>query len=142
MRVAILGGPRVGKTTFATKLAKKHGLLLHSTGKRSPDSLVHTDSCIGVGWDNVPAHLISKLSAQESFILEGTQAARVLRRWFKDDPDGPRLDCVYIFSIPRVARTGGQTAMARGVRTIIDGLLPTLHRAKVKIVMNPEDVSQ
>jgi len=113
-------------------------MLLHSTGKKSTDSLVHTDSYVREGWDSIPEKMIAVLEQQDGFVLEGCQAARVLRRWYTDDPDGPRLDKVVIFSVPRVKRTAVQDSYARGIRTVIDGLLPLLHRAKVKVEMNPD----
>lgn len=139
MRIAILGGPRTGKTTYATRLARKLKLPLTSTGKLSPDHVVRTDSFIGVGWDNVPQEVIKRLSAQEHFILEGCQAARVLRRWYAEDPDGPKLDRVIVFSKPHVPRTGGQNALAKGVSTILLGLIPTIKKAGVHVRFNPTE---
>lgn len=139
MRVAILGGPRTGKTTYATRLAKSAGVKLTSTGKRSADAVVHTDSFIADGWDAIPANVIAKLEGETDFVLEGCQAARVLRRWFSQDPEAPKLERVVIFTKPHVKRSGGQEAMAKGIRTVIDGLLPALHKAKVQVVMNPQE---
>lgn len=138
VRVAILGGPRTGKTTFATKLAKKHGLLLHSTGKRSEDPLVHTDSFIKRGWDELPDHVIEQLQQQTDFVLEGCAAARVIRRWYKQDLTAPRLDRVYIITGAKVRRSAAQEAMARGIHTILTGLRPILDRAGVPVTVNPE----
>jgi len=139
VRVAILGGPRTGKTTYATRLAKSAGVKLTSTGKRSADPVVHTDSFIADGWDRIPDNVIAKLEGESDFVLEGCQAARVLRRWFARDPEGPKLERVVIFTKPHVRRSGGQEAMAKGIRTVIDGLLPELHKAKVRVVMNPQE---
>lgn len=139
MRVAILGGPRTGKTTYATRLAKSAGMRLTSTGKRSADPVVHTDSFIADGWDAIPDNVIAKLETESDFVLEGCQAARVLRRWFKQDPEGPKLERVIILTKPHVKRSGGQEAMAKGIRTVIDGLLPALHKARVQVVMNPQE---
>lgn len=139
MRVAILGSPRCGKTTYATKLAKSAGLKLTSTGKRSADPVVHTDSFIADGWDKIPDNVIAKLEKETDFILEGCQAARVLRRWFAQDPEAPKLERVVILTKPHVKRSPGQEAMAKGIRTVIDGLLPALHKARVRVVMNPQE---
>jgi cytidylate kinase len=139
MRVAILGAPRCGKTTYATKLAKRNRLKVTSTGKLGPESPVHTDSFIRHGWDELPDHVIRELEDKDNFILEGCQAARVLRRWYAQDPAAPQLETVIIFTKPHVRRTPAQEAMAKGIRTVIDGLLPELHKAKVRVVMNPQE---
>ena len=138
-RIAILGGPRTGKTTFATKLAKKLGLLVHSTGKRSEDPVVHTDSFIKLGWDEIPDHVIAKLELEPDFILEGCQAARVLRRWFKQDPTAPKLDRVYVFTQAKMRRSAAHDAMAKGISSIITGLLPQLREAGVIVTTDPEN---
>lgn len=139
MRVAIIGGPRCGKSTYATALAKKSGALLLSTGKPADESVVRTDSYLSLGWDAIPDNIIAMLRGQDDFILEGCQAARVLRRWYRDDAKGPRLDKVIIFSKPHVSRSGGQEAMAKGITRIIDGLLPVLKRNKVRVELNPTE---
>lgn len=134
MRVAVCGGPRTGKTTYATNLAKELGVYLASTGKRTLDPLLSTDNFMNVGWDNVPNLVIEALQDKEDFVLEGTQATRVLRRWYHRDPDGPRLDRVIYFDRPWVTRNGGQEAMAKGVATIFREIRPLLEDLGVPII--------
>jgi hypothetical protein len=134
MRVAVIGGPRTGKTTYATQLAKELGVYLASTGKRTLDPLLSTDNFMTVGWDNVPARVIAALEDKEDFVLEGTQAARVLRRWYGLDLDGPRLDRVVYFDRPWVQRNGGQEAMAKGVATVFRDVEPYLRELGVPLI--------
>jgi hypothetical protein len=135
MRIAVIGGPRTGKTTYATTLARELGVYLASTGKRTPDPLVSTDNFMNLAsWDDLPDLVIERLETEEAFVLEGTQAARVLRRWYRRDPDGPRLDRVVYFDRAWVPRNKGQEAMAKGVETIFKGLKPLLQDFEVPIV--------
>ncbi len=142
MRVVILGPPRTGKSTYATALAKKLGIPIVSTGKPAEGCLLRTDMLISLGWEKIPNAVIRILEHQDSFILEGCQAARVLRRWYRDDAKAPRLDRVIILTKPFVQRSSGQEAMSKGIETILAGLLPTLKRNHVRVVTNPTDEDQ
>lgn len=145
-RIVVIGGPRTGKTTYATKLAKELGVHLASTGKRTEAEcgLVSTDNWMKkASWNDLPDHVIRDLQARESFVLEGTQAARVLRRWLRDTPDQPKLDKVLVFNRPWVKRNGGQEAMAKGVKTVLRELLPLLQRAGVTVEhMTPPEMTE
>lgn len=135
-RIVVVGGPRTGKTTYATELAKKLGVHLASTGKRTEQEggLVSTDNYMKRGtWKEVPDLIINDLRNRDSFVLEGTQAARVLRRWYKQNPDEPKLDKVLVFGRPWVQRTPGQIGMAKGVQTVLTDLAPLLARAGVEM---------
>lgn len=136
MRVVVIGGPRTGKTTYATKLAKQLGAHLASTGKRTqqPEGLVSTDNWMHKSnWAELPDHVITDLKKRDSFVLEGTQAARVLRRWLTRDPETVKVDKVLVFGRPWVARTPGQESMAKAVRTIFRDLQPLLQKAGIEI---------
>ena len=130
-RIAICGGPRTGKSTFASKLATELGIELFSTGKKA---LVATDNFMTVGWENVPRLVMERLLELDDWILEGTQATRVLRHWYRTDPDSLKLDLVYLFERPWVIRNGGQNAMAKGVQTIWRDVRPELINRNVPIV--------
>lgn len=135
MRIAICGGPRTGKSTFASKLARELGIELFSTGKKA---LVATDNFIAVGWDNVPTCVMERLVELDDWVLEGTQATRVLRHWYRTAPETLQLDRVYFFDRPWVVRNGGQNAMAKGVATIWREVRRELHRREVPIVYGVE----
>lgn len=134
-RIAICGGPRTGKSTFASKLARELGIDLFSTGKKA---LVATDNFMGVGWENVPRLVMERLSELDDWILEGTQATRVLRYWYKAAPETLRLDRVHFFDRPWVIRNGGQNAMAKGVQTIWREVRPELLKRGVPILYGVE----
>lgn len=131
MRIAVCGGPRTGKSTFASKLASELGIELFSTGKRA---VVATDNFMGVGWENVPRLVMERLGELDDWILEGTQATRVLRHWYRTAPETLRLDRVYFFDRPWVVRNGGQNAMAKGVMTIWREVRRELHKREIPIV--------
>ena len=99
-RIAIVGRPKVGKTTLGLELSRKLGL-----------KLVGTDDYIGASsFDDMP-HLINKsLEDERTFILEGVQAARCLKY-------GLRVDVVlYLDSkdVPLEARHKGLASMVEG----------------------------
>lgn len=131
MKIAIVGGPRTGKSTWASKLARSLGIELHSTGKRA---LLATDNFIGVPWDEVPNAVLDVLRDKDDWILEGCQTARVLRRWFKQDPANVyQLTEVYFFDRPFVQRNRGQNAMGKGIQKVWSEVRPLLIAAGVPI---------
>lgn len=145
MRIVVVGGPRTGKTTYATKLAKQLGVHLASTGKRTEaeSGLVSTDNYMKkANWAETPNLIIKDLRGKKSFVLEGTQAARVLRRWYKQDPDEPKIDKVLVFGKAWVNRNPGQVSMAKGVQTVLADLAPILARAGVEMEqMTPAEMT-
>lgn len=145
MRIVVIGGPRTGKTTYATKLAKQYGVHLGSTGKRTEqeDGLVSTDNYMKrANWKTLPDVVIKDLKDRDSFVLEGTQAARVLRRWLKESPKEAKIDKVLVFNRPWVTRNTGQEAMAKGVRTILRDMEPLLREAGIEVEhMTPPEMT-
>ncbi len=143
-RIVVIGGPRTGKTTYATKLAKQLGCHLGSTGKRTEqeEGLVSTDNYMKrADWKTLPDVILKDLKPRESWVLEGTQAARVLRRALREDPSF-RVDKVLVFGRPWVARNPGQEAMAKGVRTILADMMPLLEKAGIEVEhMTPPQLS-
>lgn len=78
-KIAIAGRPGVGKTTLAKKLAEQMGLRLY-----------HTDDLIGVvPFKDANDAMIKQLSDKESFIVEGVQVARMLRKGHRDQTFKP-----------------------------------------------------
>lgn len=120
MRIAIVGAPRTGKTTAATELAKRTGLPLISTGKRSEALDIYTRFFIDLPWDQVPHVVRDELKKHDGWILEGTQSARVLRKWLDEEPDTLKLDRVHcFFNAPWVVPKPGAKAMGKGIRETI-----------------------
>lgn len=69
-KIAIVGRPKVGKTTLANKLAKELDI-----------ALFHTDDSIGkVSFTDAHNHWIEQLRDKESYIVEGVQVSRMLRK--------------------------------------------------------------
>lgn len=97
-RVAIVGGPRVGKTTLALKVRDRPVI--------ASDDIKHLE------WSEQPARMIHLVGARPSFVVEGVQVARALRR-------GLEVDAVVVLTVPRVKRRPGQKAMAKAVLTIL-----------------------
>lgn len=142
----MIGGPRTGKTTYATKLARELGVHLASTGKRTeaPNGLVSTDNYLDRGtYADLPDRVIADLRQRESFVLEGTQAARVVRRWLRESPDEVKLDKALVFHRPWVRRNPRQEATAKGVKTMLRDLLPMLEKAGVQVEhMTPPEMTE
>ncbi len=119
MRIVVIGGPRTGKTTYATKLARQVGAHLASTGKRTENEagLVSTDNYMRrANWKTLPDVVIKDLRGRENWVLEGTQAARVLRRWLRESPDEVKVDKVLVFNRAWVPRNPGQHGAAARAR--------------------------
>lgn len=109
-RIAICGGPRVGKTTLAQAF--------------SNHELVSTDEFIGLPWEQVPFALIAKCSTLERFVIEGVQVARALRK-------GLVVDAVIYLTAPRAPRTPRQVGMAKGIDKVFTDWLAQGHMVPV-----------
>jgi adenylate kinase family enzyme len=96
-RIAIVGGPRTGKTTLAATVTDR--------------PIIHTDDYIGVGWDAAPEVLNATARMHERFVIEGVQVARCLRK-------GLEVDHVIVLLSAKRLRTPRQVAMAKGVYTV------------------------
>lgn len=154
-RIVVIGAPRTGKTTYATKLAKELGVHLASTGKHTenPDGLVSVKNYGKVSTDDyvnrydykeLPSRVIDDLRKMDNFVLEGTQAARVLRRWIREAPDEPRVDKTLVFlGKPWVRRSPRQEATAKGVKTTWKDLEPMLKAAGIPYEhMQPPEMTE
>ena len=99
-RIGIAGGPLTGKTTFANEIADR--------------PVLHTDDAIPtVSWADQPKHWIDKTEDLGSFLLEGVQVARCLRK-------GLAIDAVVRMEEAKAPLTPGQATMAKGERTIFE----------------------
>lgn len=96
-RVAIVGGPRTGKTTLARKARDT--------------TVIHTDDYIRLPWEDVPHFVLLECEKAERFVVEGVQVARCLRK-------GLKVDVVIWLEAERAPRTPKQEAMAKGVRSV------------------------
>jgi predicted GTPase len=99
-RVAIVGGPRTGKSTLANAVRDR--------------PVIPTDSYMDLPWEDVPAKVIEAAGAAGGrFVVEGVQAARALRK-------GLEVDAVIVMTQPKTALTSGQAAMGKGVMTVFE----------------------
>ena len=104
-RIAIVGGPRAGKTTLA-RLADRH--------------VIHTDDYRTRSWEAVPHAVIAdirdleadSLSRGNRWIIEGVQVARALRK-------GLEVDVVLVLNEPLEDLTTRQEGMRKGVMTVL-----------------------
>lgn len=96
-RIAIVGGPRTGKSRLASLVADR--------------PVICTDRFSYLGWGDVPAAVIAQCTALPSFVLEGIQVARALR-------SGLVVDAVLYLDEPKAEQSKGQITMGKGVSTV------------------------
>lgn len=100
-RIALAGGPQVGKTTLAKTVTDR--------------PVFHSDDFKRYDWAAVPHKMIELMSAEDRFLVEGVMVARALRK-------GLEVDLVVVLHEPMVPRLKGQVAMEKGILTILDSL--------------------
>lgn len=112
-RLVIAGVPKSGKTTLANSFVR-------------PVSR-HSDDLIGARpWSWVSTEVATWFDAPGPWIIEGVAAVRALRKWLVAHPTGKPCDRVIWLDFPWFALTHGQATMAKGCRTIWDGVRPAL----------------
>jgi adenylate kinase family enzyme len=121
-RIAITGGPRTGKTTLATSMAAETGL-----------AIVATDDYLDMGWSEASEHVAGLLAADEPRIVEGVAVPRALRKALASRPDVAPIDRLIVLTAPHAEQTRGQEIMAKGLHTVLDGILPELRRLGVEV---------
>lgn len=126
MRIAIVGGPRTGKTQAARAVALATGL-----------PLVSTDDFIQLGWSQASQHVADLLADGAPRVIEGVAVARVLRKALRDRPGERPVDRLVILTVPKVEQTDGQRAMASGIDTVLEEVLPDLQALGVVVVQEP-----
>ncbi len=115
-RIAICGGPRVGKTTLAyDNVFARHA-------KISTDDLINK-----VDWDSVPEEIARLTVGVERFVVEGVQAGRCLRR-------GLAVDLVIWLERPHVELSEGQRRMWKACRNIFSDWLGMPESNGVKVL--------
>lgn len=98
-KVAIVGGPRCGKTTIARMV--KDRTAYHA------DSLIDT-----LGWSDISAQLVKEINEHAGpMVVEGTSVVRALRK-------GAKVDAVILMTQPKTEQTKGQASMGKAVMTI------------------------
>jgi len=123
MRVAVVGGPRAGKTTLALGIAWKLGGL----------AVRHADDLISLGWSDASALLAQEMLASDGGIFEGVAVVRGLRKALAISARAP-VDALVILPDAHEPLTPEQRAMWSAQGTILAGILPELERRGVRIV--------
>lgn len=121
LRVIIVGGPKTGKTTLANEIG---------------GTVFHTDDLIGThSWEDVPNAIIDWMGRPGSWVIEGVQTARALRRWLKLQPligileRNPPVDQIIVKTHPFVELAPRQEGLLKGVMTVWREVEPLLGSA-------------
>ena len=130
-RILVAGGPRVGKTTLADKLA----------AHRQGTTVRRTDSAAPLGWSEASAHAAIWLDAPGPWIVEGVAVPRAVRKWLASHPEGAPADLVFWSDVAHVERSAGQETMAKGCATVWREILPELLRRGVRVEPFPSEGS-
>lgn len=126
-RIIILGGPRTGKTTLASRVALDCGIKV----------VYHTDALIpGRNWADQGEAALNLLcrahTDHEQFVYEGVLAVRALSRWLKTQPGKP-CDRVIVLTVPKVPQSPEQQRFMKGIMTQFQPLVPALRALGVEI---------
>lgn len=122
MKIAILGAPKTGKTTLASKMAGD-----------SNSSCRSTDEVMNLGWSEASAE-VSTWFDQDCPIIEGVGVARALRKWLERNPTGKPVDkLIVLTNEPFTAHTPGQASMGKGIQTVLAEIEPALKARGVVI---------
>jgi hypothetical protein len=125
-RVAIVGGPRCGKTTLADWISP-------GAPVRHTDDLKDTHE-----WSAASEEVSRWLGGKEPVVIEGVRVAHALRKFLAAHPgDEKPCDVVYWAKKPHVPLTPGQAAMGKAVRTVFGEIVPELLRRGVEIKEAP-----
>lgn len=102
-KLAIVGGPNAGKTTFAVSL-------------EFPEfyrPVFCTDIFMHLPWKDQPAAIIKYLADLDAFVIEGVQTARALRK-------GLEVDMVVFIRGTRIPLNSRQEIMRKTVVKVFD----------------------
>ncbi len=123
-RIAIVGVPGSGKTTYATKLSVQYAL-----------PVMHTDDLRGDSWSLQGTHTAQLLNQPGGWIIEGVTVARGLRKWLKANPAPNKpVETAVIMRTPYSQQSKGRARLGKGVLTVLEEILPDLRRRGVKLI--------
>lgn len=128
-RLLITGGPGVGKSTLAVRLADRGGLL------EAGIVVDHADDLAGVlGWSEASLEVSRWFDRQGPWVIEGVAIPRALRKWLIAHP-GNAAPCERIYYMTEHFRppTKGQVSMTKGVMTVWREIVPELERRGVEV---------
>jgi adenylate kinase family enzyme len=125
MRILVIGGPKVGKTTLADKLGAHHGVPVR-----------HTDDLIGShDWSAASDEVCRWMGEPGDWIIEGVAVVRAVRKFF-DRHHRSEAPCeqVYFSQTPRVPLIlPGHVSMTKGVLTVWSQVNRELVQRGVKV---------
>lgn len=131
-RIAIVGGPRVGKTTLALRAAEAIGL-----------PVTHADDLIELGWSEASTALAAQIAAaaEGGGVFEGVSVVRALRKLLAQTPwgDAP-IDVLLVLRDVHEALNPGQLRMQGGHETVLREVLPGLLGRGVQVVYAPAEL--
>jgi len=120
IRIVIVGGPRSGKSTLASKLGVPH----FCTDPKSLVKDVQPNTTYlpeGLDWGKDSEFVCSNwFTKNESWVIEGVGAVRALRKWVHKNMGQPPCDKIVVLreKYPGVTRNDGQEAMNKAVMTV------------------------
>jgi adenylate kinase family enzyme len=125
VRVLVIGGPKVGKTTLADKLGAHRGWPVR-----------HTDDLIGkLDWSAASEEVSRWMDEPGPYVIEGVSVVRAVRKWL-DRHHRSEVPCdqVYFSRTPRIQLVlPGHLSMTKGVLTVWAQVQGELERRGVKI---------
>lgn len=123
MKIIIAGGPRTSKSTFAKELNKKLNI-----------PIVSTDDYIACGWSEAPHEIIDAIKDLPSYILEGVNAGRTIRKMVEKNIELD-FDRVYYLEEPVIEYDKkGQMSLAKGCKTVWLDVIPSLDSAGIEVI--------
>lgn len=135
-RLVIAGGPRVGKSILAEKLAREGVRYHHGEElKDRPEWAGLTKSEKWAAGSLLASHWLDEPGP---WLCENVAMPRALRKWLARNPEGKPTDAALWLAHPVAARKRGQHVMAVGCATVWRQVAPAL-RDRGVVVLEAEE---
>ena len=118
MKIAIIGSPRSGKTTFSNTFS---------------GNVKHTDELISLGWSEASEKASLWFDDENIAVIEGVSVPRALRKWLARNQTGKPVDKVIILSHSFQELSDGQMKMAKGIVTVWNEIVKELLARGVEV---------